>query len=249
MFSKRTVSASLCRPAIKRNGEKRGWRSPTDKFVQRQLGIGVRLSETNRIIQKVIQSFPEEKERGVEEMRVRKRKCALHFCSQKIRGGGGGGFEPSLLYVFSGYFRRYGPLRSLSWRHYMYKLLPLTKFDVGLPAVLIKFTETFKSIAVSLRSGRPSNWDQNYQHAVYDFLRSDHYRFWNAEPSLPAVFLTDSADFRGYMQQCYHGDCDNISHVIPEMMEFLGQTADRLVEVVTNMTNEKCQMKKSGKVV
>jgi len=127
--------------------------------------------------------------------------------------------------------------------------LPLTKFDFGLPAVLIKFTETFKSIAVSLRPGRPSTWDQNYQHAVYDFLRSDHSRFWNAETSLPAVFLTDSANFRGYMQQCYHGDCDNISHVIPQMMEFLGQTADSLVEVVTNMTIEKCQMKKTGKVM
>ena len=50
------------------------------------------------------------------------------------------------------------------------------------------------------------------------------------------------------MQQCYHEDCDDIGHVTPEMVEFLGQTADSLVEVATNMTNEKCQMKKTGKV-
>ena len=127
--------------------------------------------------------------------------------------------------------------------------LPLTKFDFGLPAVLIKFTETFKSIAVSLIPGRPSTWDQIYQNAVHDFLRSDHSRFWNAEPSLPAVFLTDSANFRGYMQHCYHEDCDDIRHLTPDMLEFLGQTVDSLVEVATNMTNEKCQMKKSGKVM
>ena len=79
-----------------------------------------------------------------------------------------------------------------------------------------------------------------YQNAVRDFFRSDHYRFWNAEPSLPAVFLTDSADFRGYMQQCYHEDCDDVSHVTSKRLEFLGQTAQSLVEVASNMTKEKC---------
>ena len=65
---------------------------------------------------------------------------------------------------------------------------------------------------------------------------------------MPAVFLTDTADFRGFMQQCYHEDCDDINHVTPMMMTFLGRTADSLVEVATNMTNEKCQMKKTGEL-
>ena len=130
----------------------------------------------------------------------------------------------------------------------MYKLLPLTNSDFGLPAVLIKFTETFKSIAVSLTSGRPSTWNQIYQNAVYNFFRSDHYRFWNAEPSLPAVFLTDSADFRGYMVQCYHKDCDDMSQVTQEMVMFLGRTSASMVELATSMTNEACQMKKTGRV-
>ncbi|KAJ7381127.1 hypothetical protein OS493_004725 [Desmophyllum pertusum] len=72
-----------------------------------------------------------------------------------------------------------------------------------------------------------------------DFFRSDHYRFWNADPSLPVVFLTDSANFRGFMKQCY------ISHVTPEMMTFLGRTTDSVVEVASNMTNEKCEMKQA----
>ena len=96
--------------------------------------------------------------------------------------------------------------------------------------------------------GRPSTWNQVYLNAALNAFRSDHYHFWNAEPSLPAVFLTDSANFRGYMQQCYHEDCDDISHVTQEMVEFLGQTAGSLVEVATNMTNEKCQLKKTGEV-
>jgi len=119
-----------------------------------------------------------------------------------------------------------------------------TQLVSGITNFFIK-DETFKSIAVSLISGRPSTWNQIYQNAVYNFFRSDHYRFWNAEPSLPAVFLTDSADFRGYMQQCYHENCDDISRVTPVMVEFLGQTADGLVEVATNMTSEKCQTKKT----
>ena len=121
--------------------------------------------------------------------------------------------------------------------------------------MLIKFlllpvlSGTFNSIAVSLISGTPSSWNQEYLKAVYDFLLSDHYRFWNAEPSLPAVLLTDSAYLRGYMQQCYYEACDDISQVTLQMVKFLGQTADSVVEVATNMTNEKCQMKKTGKVI
>ena len=51
------------------------------------------------------------------------------------------------------------------------------------------------------------------------------------------------------MQQCYHEECDDISHVTPEMVTVLRQSADSLVEVATNMTNEECQMKKTGKVM
>ena len=129
----------------------------------------------------------------------------------------------------------------------------LTNSDVWIKFQTVQYylplTGTFRANAVSLIPGRPSTWNPIYQSAVSNLFRSDHYRFWNAEPSLPAVFLTDSADFRGYMQQCYHKDCDDISHVTLEMVKFLGRTSDSLVKVATNMTNEKCQMKKTGKVM
>ncbi|KAJ7381121.1 hypothetical protein OS493_004719 [Desmophyllum pertusum] len=114
--------------------------------------------------------------------------------------------------------------------------------------MLSKKDENFKAIEIGIPAslrGRPSNWNPNISQYMRDFFRSDHYRFWNADPSLPAVFLTDSANFRGFMKQCYHRECDDISHVTPEMMTFLGRTTDSVVEVASNMTNEKCEVKQA----
>ena len=124
---------------------------------------------------------------------------------------------------------------------YLYPLNPYSLFS----------TDAFKTVELSILgiSGRPSNWPVNIRISLRDIFRSDHYNFWNADPSLPAIFITDTADFRGFMQQCYHKDCDNINHVTPEMVTFMGRTTDSVVEVVTNMTNEKCQMKKTGKIL
>ena len=111
---------------------------------------------------------------------------------------------------------------------------------------------TFKSLAVEMPlplKGRPSLWPPLYRQGLFDFFRSDHYRFWNAEPSLPAVFITDTADFRGYMKQCYHQSCDDMSRVTPDMITFLARTTDSIVKVATNMTNEKCEMKKTGMAI
>jgi len=113
-------------------------------------------------------------------------------------------------------------------------------------------TETLKAIELAIPDrlgGRPSSWSQVFRSQLKDFFRSDHYYFWDADPSLPAVFLTDSANFRGYMQQCYHKGCDDMSQVTPEMMTFLGRTSANMAELATNMTNVKaCQMKKTGRV-
>ena len=111
-------------------------------------------------------------------------------------------------------------------------------------------TATFKTLAVELPlQGRPSNWPDNIRLGMRDFFRSDHYNFWNADPSLPAVFITDTANFRGYMRQCYHQSCDDINHVTSDMITFLARTTDSIVKVAINMTNEKCQMKKVGMVI
>ena len=38
-----------------------------------------------------------------------------------------------------------------------------------------------------------------------------------------------------------------MSHVTPEMMMFLARTTNSVAKLVSNMTNEKCEMKKAGK--
>ena len=95
-------------------------------------------------------------------------------------------------------------------------------------------------------SGRPSELKDNIWQLMKDFLRSDHRRFWDNEPSLSALFLTDTANFRGFMTSCYHQSCDDISHVTEDMVEFLGRTTNALVQLASNMTGETCTMKKKG---
>ena len=63
------------------------------------------------------------------------------------------------------------------------------------------------------------------------------------------VFVTDTANFQGHMRECYHESCDDISHVTSDMITFLARTTDSVVKVATNMTNEKCQMKKVGMAI
>ena len=48
------------------------------------------------------------------------------------------------------------------------------------------------------------------------------------------------------MQKCYHQRCDDTSRVTPEMLTFLSRTTDSLVEVASEMVNERCQMKEKG---
>ncbi|VDI19761.1 Hypothetical predicted protein [Mytilus galloprovincialis] len=68
------------------------------------------------------------------------------------------------------------------------------KYEIeSLPLNFVKFSEI------------PSSDEKNI---LINFMRSDHGNFW--EIDLPAIWLTDSADFRGDMIQCYHQECDNL---------------------------------------
>ncbi|XP_046345963.2 uncharacterized protein LOC124126544 [Haliotis rufescens] len=60
-----------------------------------------------------------------------------------------------------------------------------------------------------------------------DLIRSDHYSFWSN--GMRAIFLTDTANFRGYMQACYHHYCDTFSRFTDKMLQFLGKTTQALI--------------------
>lgn len=44
-----------------------------------------------------------------------------------------------------------------------------------------------------------------------------------------------SADFRGYMTQCYHHQCDNLTYVSDTKIGFIAKTARTLISVVDSM--------------
>lgn len=69
-----------------------------------------------------------------------------------------------------------------------------------------------------------------------NFLRSDHTSFWLRD--LPAIFLTDSANFRGDMIHCYHQPCDNLEVMLTEdNIRFLGKTADSITKTLDRLSD------------
>ena len=69
-----------------------------------------------------------------------------------------------------------------------------------------------------------------------EFYRSDHYSFWANKVSYSAVSLTDTADFRGYMERCYHKKCDNLRPVKDDDLEFLRRTINALIQSVLDLS-------------
>ncbi|XP_066285755.1 uncharacterized protein [Branchiostoma lanceolatum] len=59
-----------------------------------------------------------------------------------------------------------------------------------------------------------------------ELLRSDHASFWKNNPDLKAIQISDTGQFRGRMQQCYHQECDNIQLMTEEGLVFLKKTTD-----------------------
>jgi len=88
--------------------------------------------------------------------------------------------------------------------------------------------------------GQVSKLPQPIFYALDDFLRSDHVPFWNHSISLSAVFLSDTAELRGYMTSCYHEDCDGPSKVTPQMLQFLQKTSDVILALTNDVTKMSC---------
>ncbi|XP_067053665.1 uncharacterized protein [Acropora muricata] len=88
--------------------------------------------------------------------------------------------------------------------------------------------------------GQVSKLPRKISYALDDFLRSDHVSFWNNPISLSAIFLSDTAELRGYMTSCYHEDCDGPSRVTPQMLQFLQKTSDVILAVTNDVTKMSC---------
>ncbi|KAL3832732.1 hypothetical protein ACJMK2_024347 [Sinanodonta woodiana] len=72
-----------------------------------------------------------------------------------------------------------------------------------------------------------SDWNTIFASDFNELLRSDHSNFWKYH--YPALFLTDSGDYRGDMINCYHHACDNTEIMLTDdNLKFLGKQADAL---------------------
>lgn len=73
------------------------------------------------------------------------------------------------------------------------------------------------------------------QAALGNFMRSDHVALWY--DNIPAIFISDSANFRGDMVQCYHHECDNLQNLLTdENIQFLGKTADAITVTINTLS-------------
>ncbi|XP_019645848.1 PREDICTED: uncharacterized protein LOC109486460 [Branchiostoma belcheri] len=71
---------------------------------------------------------------------------------------------------------------------------------------------------------------------VYNKLtHGDHYSFWVADSDLRAIHITDSAQERGYMQECFHKPCDDTDHVTADNLAFLKKVTDATIATVMQM--------------
>ncbi|XP_032776935.2 uncharacterized protein LOC116915901 [Daphnia magna] len=84
--------------------------------------------------------------------------------------------------------------------------------------------------------------------AWIDLLRSDHSRFWyhnieGYQQSFPAVLITDTAPYRGIMQECYHQECDSSSANDDSKfadVRFLKKTCQALIDSMVSLSESKC---------
>ena len=102
----------------------------------------------------------------------------------------------------------------------------------------ISYTAEHKHVGIPLPfRGNPDDLLAQRRALLWDFLRSDHRSFYR--DSQKAIFLTDTANFRGHMIKCYHQACDSMSQVTSEMVGFLSKTADTLTSIAQDLTTNK----------
>ena len=83
-------------------------------------------------------------------------------------------------------------------------------------------------------NGRQSS--SPYYKNFEDLYRSDHIAFWESIRSYSALMLTDTANLRGYMEQCYHKPCDDISQVQEDDLEFLRKSINAVIKTVLDLS-------------
>ncbi|XP_060599515.1 uncharacterized protein YfbL-like [Ruditapes philippinarum] len=80
-----------------------------------------------------------------------------------------------------------------------------------------------------------SSLNQTVKDSFENFFRSDHTNFWL--DNIPAIFLTDSGNFRGDMVKCYHHPCDDLATMLTDdNINFLGKTSDAIARSINELS-------------
>ncbi|KAI8520521.1 hypothetical protein Bbelb_002750 [Branchiostoma belcheri] len=95
-------------------------------------------------------------------------------------------------------------------------------------------------------SGKP---DQLTTERYYEFLgRSDCLAFWVRDPYFRCIFVTDTANYRGTMRQCYHSPCDNVTSITDDKLTFLAKVTDSVLQTTMKLAQVNLESPSSGAI-
>ncbi|XP_077981193.1 uncharacterized protein YfbL-like isoform X2 [Glandiceps talaboti] len=95
----------------------------------------------------------------------------------------------------------------------------------------VNVTDMYTEVFMLPFEGVPT---QEHINLFGDFFRSDHIRFWyNGQP---ALFITDTANFRKPMDGCYHESCDNADLITEDNLLFLARTTKAAVGTIRELS-------------
>ncbi|KAK3592006.1 hypothetical protein CHS0354_031513 [Potamilus streckersoni] len=112
--------------------------------------------------------------------------------------------------------------------NYIHSVYGTSKYD-SLDVPLLKAWESLSAPKYKMGIFPLSYTDVDFllSYDLRDIVRSDHASFW--KNYLPALYLTDSGNYRGVMTNCYHQPCDNLDVMLTEdNLMFMGKQADAL---------------------
>ncbi|XP_078698560.1 uncharacterized protein LOC144926031 isoform X2 [Branchiostoma floridae x Branchiostoma belcheri] len=93
-------------------------------------------------------------------------------------------------------------------------------------------------------SGKP---DQQTTMTYYEFLgRSDCLAFWVRDPYFRCIFVTDTANYRGTMRQCYHEPCDDVTSITDDKLTFLAKVTDSVLQTTMKLAQVNLESPSSG---
>ena len=129
-----------------------------------------------------------------------------------------------------------------------------TEGDTDLARVFAKYLEGYPCHHLRIRGLNETMPGREVLEEYIDMWRSDHVRFWyhnqyavsqevgvETQYSFSGILISDTADNRGYMRNCYHQACDTIDNmeITEDNMEFLAAVTQAVAEAVKELATDR----------